>query len=381
MPRSTPHVGLGVGVRWAIFATLSLGTHALIAAACFSSSMNHPTGGKVLGGSSAPVLLMTSPSRPAKITPSTATKDETPQQVSEATAPSLPTLLSARVNRSDAQRSTTPSPGVQSADASTSGPAQPREQFSLGLDAPTDASSPSAAAATGQVSFLGLQADAELASSVVYVVDTSGPMVSSLPWVMHELRSSVEGLIATQQFNVVCFSERASGTGGGAVRTLFSQPRDATDASKDDLARFVTGVEASGRSVPLEGLRAALSQRPRVIFLLCRPITRTASGTWDRGTAAVLDELARLNPIDPATGQRQTIIKVVQFLSEDSTGLLSEIAKAHGGEASTSLRTITREELGKGLSAAPTATPKPAGERAVNPNSAPTNTPPTLGVR
>ncbi|MBL0870117.1 MAG: hypothetical protein IBJ18_06015 [Phycisphaerales bacterium] len=379
LPLHTPRVGLSVGTRWVIFAAISLSTHAIIAAACFSSSLNHPKGGRIDGGSSAPVLLMTSVPRPPSIAPSPP-RDETPQQANEATPPQGPSSPTSRVSPADEPKLTKTS-GARSGDAGARGSIQPRERFSLGLDAPTDASSPSAATSTGQVSFLGLQAEAELASSVVYVVDTSGPMVSSLPWVMQELRTSVEGLIATQQFNVVCFSER-SAAGGASVRTLFNQPRDATDARKDDLARFMSSVEAAGRSVPLEGLRTALSQRPRVIFLLCRPIARTSSGTWDRGTAAVLDELARLNPIDPATGQRQTIIKVVQFLSEDSTGLLSEIAKVHGGENSASLRTITREELASGIKAAPASTTtQPAPDRSAKQPPASTSKPPALGVR
>ncbi len=379
LPPNTPRAGLSVGARWVIFAAISLSTHAIIAAACFSSSLNQPKGGKVVGGSSAPVLLMTSQTRPPIFTPAPSPAlptDETQQQARETTVP--PTRVARPI---DQQSSSTPS--TQETGSSTTSFDQPRERFSLGLEAPTDATASSAAAAvsTGQVSFLGLQADAELASSVIYVVDTSGPMVSSLPWVMRELGQSVEGLIATQQFNVVCFGERGA-AGAAPVRTLFSQPRDATNARKDDLARFMSNVEASGRSVPLEGLRAALAQRPRVIFLLCRPIARTSSGTWDRGTGAVLDELARLNPIDPATGQRQTIIKVVQFLSEDSTGLLSEIARQHGGENPAALRTITRDELASGITAAPESrTPRPAPDRSAKQPPATTNTPPTLGVR
>lgn len=377
-PTHTPRAGLSTGARWTIFAAISLSTHAIIAAACFSSSLNQPKGGKVVGGSSAPVLLMTSPTRPPIITPATPPAlptDETQQARETAATP-------ARVARSiDQQSSSTPQ--TRETSSSTIGPTQPRERFSLGLEAPTDAAASSSAAAvsTGQVSFLGLQADAELASSVIYVVDTSGPMVSSLPWVMHELGASVEGLIATQQFNVVCFGDRGAAN-AAPVRTLFSQPRDATNARKDDLARFMSSVEAAGRSVPLEGLRTALAQRPRVIFLLCRPIARTSSGTWDRGTGAVLDELARLNPIDPATGQRQTIIKVVQFLSEDSTGLLSEIARQHGGENPAALRTITRDELASGIKGEPPASePKPAPDRAVKQAPTSTNKQPTLGVR
>ena len=211
------------------------------------------------------------------------------------------------------------------------------------------------------VAFAGLSA--QRAASVVYVVDTSGPMVTTLPLVLAEVRRSVAALSGEQRFGVVLFSERAEGGGGAAgadgtgVRAFTGELSPATVRNQAQLREWLKGARAGGRSNPLEGLRAAMAMQPQVLFLLSRSIARTGGGRWDQGAAKTLEELDRLNPIDPATGRRRVVVKTIQFLEDDPTGLMQAIAAAHGSAAGAGVagrapavedyRVLSAEELAR----------------------------------
>ncbi|CAN5791663.1 hypothetical protein BH11PLA1_BH11PLA1_16470 [soil metagenome] len=209
------------------------------------------------------------------------------------------------------------------------------------------------------LTFAGLQVDGPLAASVVYVVDGSGPMVSTWPWVAAEVERSVEELAATQRFNVVLFADRGAAE---SVRLFANEPLPASTHERARLAGWLATMETTGRSSPLAGLRSALRQKPGVIFLLCRSIARTNGARWDAGNAAILKELDALNPRGIG-GERAIVIKVVQFIEPDSTGLLQAISKAHGG-GDTVLVTRTGERTERRESLTPrSAAGRPAGPR------------------
>lgn len=179
------------------------------------------------------------------------------------------------------------------------------------------------------VTFAGLSASGVRARSVVYVVDASGPMVTTLPGVLAEVRRSVDALLPTQRFGVVLFSDALP----GSAAVFDSALRDASPRQRSRLDSWLRSVAPAGKSSPLAGLRAGLALRPQVIFLLSRSIERSGGGQWGEGLQATLDELERLNPVDPATGLRPVLIKTVQFLEPDPTGTMQAIAQYHGGGA------------------------------------------------
>jgi hypothetical protein len=181
------------------------------------------------------------------------------------------------------------------------------------------------------VAFAGLSA--QRTRSVVYVVDASGPMVTTLPQVLALVTRSVSDLTPTQRFSVVLFRDVESGGGGGGVEVFQPRVVDATPRNRARLRDFLEGVRPRGRSNPLAGLRAALAMRPQVVFLLTRSIERSGGGQWEQGLERTLAELDSLNPIDPATGRRAVVIKTIQFLDEDPTGIMRGIATQHGERA------------------------------------------------
>ncbi|MFG0285776.1 MAG: hypothetical protein ACF8R7_15275 [Phycisphaerales bacterium JB039] len=199
----------------------------------------------------------------------------------------------------------------------------------------------------GSASFAG--AEAEQADSVVYVVDASGAMITSLPMVIEELQRSIGALKPTQRFQIVLFRNRPAGAAlevfsDGAGRPALMR---ATERNKAAAFQWLASVRPLGASNPLDGLRRGLEFRPDVIFLLSRSIVRSGEGAaWGRGREAILDELDRLNPLsDPAAGQRRVQIKTIQFIDPDPSGVMEAIGDLHGGAGDAHI-VLSLEELG-----------------------------------
>lgn len=196
-----------------------------------------------------------------------------------------------------------------------------------------------------EVRFAGLGASE--ASSVVYVVDASGSMVSTLPIVTRELERSIRRLAPTQQFQVIFF------TGAAGMSGYVAAPHPADSDARvtrlvralpenvDAVVEWIRSVGASGRSNPILAIEVGLSLRPDAIFVLSSELA--GFGAWEPDRDEVLAELDRLNPCDRRTGVRPTTIKTVQFLELDSSGILEAIGRLHGG--TDGHRLMTREEL------------------------------------
>lgn len=206
------------------------------------------------------------------------------------------------------------------------------------------------ASAQGAI-FAGLASDR--AGSVVYAVDASGAMLTSLPDVINELERSINRLSPTQRFAIVLFSNRPNPGGQGAALADFFPPggeslAPATPRAKSDAIAWARAAEPRGLSNPADGLRRALGLKPSVIFLLARSIQRSGGAgeaQWGGGKDAILADLDRANPIDPRTGRRAVAIKAVQFLEADPTGIMPAIGHAHGG-GDSGYTVLTRDMLG-----------------------------------
>ena len=167
------------------------------------------------------------------------------------------------------------------------------------------------------------------ASTIVYAVDASGAMASSLSIVLEELRRSVARLTPEQKFTVILFHETPGRSTGH--ESFSSQPIAATPDNLRKLDAFLATARPGGRSNPLLGLEPALECRPDLIFFLARSIRRSGPGaSWGPGKAAVLTRLNELNSVDAKTGRRPVVIKTIQFLEPDPTGLMNAIGTIHG---------------------------------------------------
>lgn len=218
---------------------------------------------------------------------------------------------------------------------------------------------PEAERGGASVSFAGVQAKA--ARRVVYVVDASGSMVSSFAFVRARLAKSIEALSPTQQFQIVL--ARQMGEGGATVfRPEGARAGELIRALPKDRAAAVAWMReqvVGGRPDAIGGLRAGLAFEPDVIFFLSRGFARSNTEGLV-SVEGVLGELDVLNPRAGRTGLRPVVIKTIQFLDDDPTGLLEAIAEEHGDGAG-SFRVLTMDDLAdEGVDEAPIA-----GERDV----------------
>jgi len=199
--------------------------------------------------------------------------------------------------------------------------------------------------------FAGVQA--KRAMRVVYVIDGSGPMTSSLPFVVGELQRSIDALGSDQSFQVVLFREPVGAAPGGADASEVFSPSTggsaglvhATPEIRRELGAWLAGIRPQGRSNPEAGLRRALELQPELVFLLSRSIKRSGPSTAPL-KATVLADLDRLNPRSAATGLRPVVIKTIQFIEDDPSGLLQSIADAHG-DGPGSYRLVRIEDIAR----------------------------------
>jgi len=222
-----------------------------------------------------------------------------------------------------------------------SAPPRARAESLAAEDTASDHASATPAAASESeaagVRFAGL--GASNARSVVYIVDASGPMVTSMPRVVHELRRSVEQLSPAQKFGVVLFRRTESGGGAEVFSPVLMR---ATPSAKRRLVDWLAEIRPVGASNPLTGLEAALKLKPDAAFLLSRSIVRSGGGVWDDGLESTLARLEELNPPVTPDGRRATLIQTIQFLDDDPTGIMQAIGARHGQGAG--YRVIRRSE-------------------------------------
>ncbi|MBN4061127.1 hypothetical protein JYU15_01695, partial [bacterium AH-315-I18] len=111
--------------------------------------------------------------------------------------------------------------------------------------------------------FFGVAGNAQ---NIVYVVDASGSLVDTLPYVLAELRRSILRLSEEQRFAVLFFQGRSVlqiPPAGLRQATIINQQRAVQWIDPDAGHLF-----AKGKSNPLPAVKQALSYEPDLLFLL-----------------------------------------------------------------------------------------------------------------
>jgi hypothetical protein len=177
--------------------------------------------------------------------------------------------------------------------------------------------------------FAGVQV--RKARRIVYAVDVSGAMAACLDSVLLELRRSIGRLDSEQQFQIVFFRQELNGDQravaiddrGGKASML-----SASSENKRRVDQLLRSARPLGRSAPLVGLQRSLEFAPDVVFLLTSNIRRSDQG--ESTDAMILRSLEDLNPISRVSGRRPVVIKTLQFVEDDPTGLMQSIGRLHG---------------------------------------------------
>ncbi|MCX5647893.1 MAG: VWA domain-containing protein [Planctomycetota bacterium] len=102
----------------------------------------------------------------------------------------------------------------------------------------------------------------EEARKIVYVVDRSGSMTSSIDYVKLELKRSIGKLGEEKEFHIIFYSS------GPPVEMPTRRLVNATERNKAFAYEFVDGIIAQGETDPSDALRRAFAVRPEVIYLL-----------------------------------------------------------------------------------------------------------------
>ncbi len=166
-----------------------------------------------------------------------------------------------------------------------------------------------AAVGTGgpfKAGFIGLGGNAR---KIAYVIDASGSLIDTLPFVMAELKRSIQNLSEQQQFTVVFFGEagKVSEIPPPGLKPITSESR--TNAFKwmdADEGNVIAGGQASHG--PLEALKKVLSYKPELVFLLSDNIT--GQGRYEITQATLRTEIKNAN-------KNKTKINTIQFMYPD----------------------------------------------------------------
>ena len=144
------------------------------------------------------------------------------------------------------------------------------------------------------------------AKRLVYLVDASGSLIDTLPFVILELKRSIGELSSQQQFTVVFFQ------GDKALETPPRGLKRANAQTKQKIIKWIdldTGnITPKGLSNPVKALRTALRYRPQLVFILSDNIT--GRGRYEIDQKRLLADVARYN----TAGAK---INTIQFLYRD----------------------------------------------------------------
>ncbi len=218
----------------------------------------------------------------------------------------------------------TPSPQnlVQQIDVSTVG--------LTGLTAPP--APLNAAANTPQLSASFVGSRGGNARKIVFLIDASGSLVDTLPFVLNELKNSIRKLSEQQSFTVIFFGnfegkEFREVPPGGLQR--------ANAANKQKVMQWIDldnrNIYVFGSGDPTPALQQALAYKPDLVFLLSDDITGTKQYAVDR--RRLIDSIKTVREKMGAN----TKINTIQFLYKDPAeqwgerGTLELIALETGG--------------------------------------------------
>ena len=153
------------------------------------------------------------------------------------------------------------------------------------------------------------------AKTLAYLVDASGSLIDTLPFVIQELKRSINNLSPKQKFTIIFFQRDEA----------LEVPPPGLKRANDQLKKTVTewigagagNVIAGGTSNPVPALRRALGYKPDLIFVLSDNLT--GYGRYEIDQDRLVDMINQMN-------KRNTKINTIQFLYPDALATLKRIS-------------------------------------------------------
>lgn len=176
---------------------------------------------------------------------------------------------------------------------------------------------------TFKASFFGTFGNAR---RLVYLVDASGSLIDSLPFVTQELKRSIDELSDKQMFTVIFFQNNE------AIEVPPAGMMRATAKVKARVIKWINptagNITPMGQSNPIKAVKLALRYKAQLMFILSDNIT--GAGRYEINQAMLLREIDEANV-------GGTKINTIQFLYPDPLtrvglkGTLEMIARNTGG--------------------------------------------------
>lgn len=215
----------------------------------------------------------------------------------------LPTVRERRAVTPRPQRSKPPSPRSQE---------RPRMPGSVGVGVPHVVSAvsgdpfgigPVGPGDNDRVEMIGIPGNAR---QIAYVIDASGSLLDSMPFVINELKRSIGRLKDQQSFTVI-FAQ-----GGHAIevppRGLKKADFDHRQQAWDWIDLDSGNVIPRGSSDPVVAIKKAMQYKPQLIYLLSDNIT--GQGRYETDQQRLLAQISKANTT-------KTKINAIQFLYPD----------------------------------------------------------------
>ncbi len=144
------------------------------------------------------------------------------------------------------------------------------------------------------------------AKRIAYIIDASGSLLDSMPFVINEIKQSVSKLSDEQAFTVIFFQ------GEEAIEIPPPGLKKADSESKQMIMNWLDvdsgNVVPRGRSNPVKAIKVALRYKPQLVFLLSDNIT--GQGQYEMDQKRLLAEIKKANTA-------HTKINTIQFLYPD----------------------------------------------------------------
>jgi hypothetical protein len=164
---------------------------------------------------------------------------------------------------------------------------------------------------------------------VVYLIDASGSLVDTFPFIIEQVTDSVSTLPTGSMFTVIFFRN------GQVIEQRPLGLKEVTEDTRQAAVAWMQTVHAAGRTSPVPAIERALSYRPDDVILLADNITAGPGGVegMRQRQARILDMIAQTS--------RGARVHTIQFLYEDP------LAGVPGMEGT--LATIARQTDGRHL--------------------------------
>lgn len=145
---------------------------------------------------------------------------------------------------------------------------------------------------------------------IVFVIDASGSLIDTFPFVISELKRKIRDLDRSQHIAIIFYADD---------RVIEVPPAGLTRLTADNKKELIKWIDLSNHNIvargsgdPVNAITRALGYKPQLIYLLSDNITGRGKYAIDQND--LLNQIARAN----ANG---TLISTIQYIYEDALAL------------------------------------------------------------